>query len=53
MDFGCAARPGDSVSMTCLSYKPPEDTVSLSWDVFSAGRILQELEGEVLSRPVL
>ena len=58
VDFGCVARPGDSVPMTCLSYKPPEDTVSLSWDVFSAGRILQELEGgvgvvQVLSRAVL
>ena len=48
IDFGCVARPGDSVPMTCLFYKPPEDAVSLSWDVFSAGRILQELEEEGL-----
>ena len=35
MDFGRVARPGDSVSVTCLSYKPSEDSEFIVGCVFS------------------
>ena len=41
MDYGSvSSRPRD---------RPPDDVMTYSWDVFAAGRVLQELEREGLN----
>lgn len=44
IDFGSVCRPGDPGPMSCAVYRPPEAVASLSWDVFSIGLILRELD---------
>ena len=44
IDYGSMSRPGDPGPMSCGQYRPPEDIVSLSWDVYSMGKLLLELD---------
>ena len=43
IDFGAVTLEGGLPPMSCQLYAPPDQIVTLSWDVFSMGRFFSEI----------